>query len=161
MSFVITARSCWSLMRRQSASTSAVFPDPTGPPTPILSGFGIMSGRASRPAGRGAYRRSRSPGRSSRDRRAPRPPPPRPAAPRGARAPRGGEGEGVMAGRPARLDEFRDGAEHRMIGHGGGDAEGLAAHLTACFPEFSDRLHGIEGLVEGEAAVQVSPLAKP
>ena len=47
-----------------------------------------------------------------------------------------------------------------MIGHGGGDAEGLAAHLTACFPEFSDRLHGIEGLVEGEAAVQVLPVAE-
>jgi len=35
MSFVTTAKLTRSRRRRQSASTSAVFPDPTGPPTPI------------------------------------------------------------------------------------------------------------------------------
>src|SRR5207247_988698 len=51
MSLVITAMSTRARSRRQSASVSAVFPEPTGPPIPILSGFGITtetSGRRAR-----------------------------------------------------------------------------------------------------------------
>src|SRR5262249_10702317 len=48
MSLVITAMSTRSRSRRQSASVSAVLPEPTGPPIPILSGLGITGGFASR-----------------------------------------------------------------------------------------------------------------
>src|SRR5262245_51658212 len=48
MSLVITAMSTRARSRKQSASVRAVLPEPTGPPIPILSGFGITSDSASR-----------------------------------------------------------------------------------------------------------------
>src|SRR5262249_43003444 len=48
MSLVITAMSTRARNRRQSASVRAVLPEPTGPPIPILSGWGITGDFASR-----------------------------------------------------------------------------------------------------------------
>src|SRR5918992_2086735 len=48
MSLVMTAISTRSRKRRQSASTSAVFPDPTGPPMPIFNGLGVIGDEGSR-----------------------------------------------------------------------------------------------------------------
>ena len=47
---------------REDASVSAVLPEPTGPPIPILSGLGITSGTTSCRARRGAGPRARGRG---------------------------------------------------------------------------------------------------
>src|SRR5882762_6428623 len=54
MSFVITANWWLDFKRVQSDSTKAVFPDPTGPPMPILRGLPITTGTASHRVTRGA-----------------------------------------------------------------------------------------------------------
>src|ERR1700722_13603360 len=66
MSLVITATLLLIRKWRQSASTKAVLPEPTGPPIPILRGLGVTIGTTSRQAAHGAWRQFQCPARNSK-----------------------------------------------------------------------------------------------